>query len=188
MRHPDHLLIIDVEATCCDDGLFSREEMEVIEVGAVVIDPSSEWSVVAEFESMVRPVTHPDLTDFCLTLTGITQSEVDSADTFDVVYRTLVGCVGCKDSVWLSWGGFDRDIIHRECDRYGLDAKSIGNKHVDLSRAFTQLTGRRRGHRRAMKHFGIEIEGQHHRGLSDARNVAKLVPHIVNAEPRRDST
>src|SRR5262245_16278615 len=32
----DYHLIVDVEATCSDDGVVSRDEMEIIEIGAVI--------------------------------------------------------------------------------------------------------------------------------------------------------
>ena len=37
---------------------------------------------VDEFQSFVRPVVKPKLTEFCTTLTGITQSQVDKAPVF----------------------------------------------------------------------------------------------------------
>jgi hypothetical protein len=53
---PDHWLVIDLEATCCNDGQFPREEMEIIEIGAVIADgktfePSDEFSDVRPSDS-----------------------------------------------------------------------------------------------------------------------------------------
>ncbi len=38
---PGYWLVIDLEATCCNDGQFPREEMEIIEIGAVIADGKS---------------------------------------------------------------------------------------------------------------------------------------------------
>src|SRR3546814_20918649 len=32
------VLVLDLEATCCDDSSMAREEMEIIEIGAVMVE------------------------------------------------------------------------------------------------------------------------------------------------------
>ena len=34
----DYYLIVDVEATCADDGSLPRQRMEIIEIGAVLLN------------------------------------------------------------------------------------------------------------------------------------------------------
>ncbi len=76
---PPYFLVVDLEATCSDDGIaVPRDEMEIIEIGALMIHGRTLDSV-SEFQSFVRPVRNPLLTDFCRKLTGITQSEVNAA-------------------------------------------------------------------------------------------------------------
>ena len=70
-------LVVDLEATCCNRNSFPRTEMEIIEIGAVMTD--SQFEVIDEFQSFIKPVRHPELTDFCKELTTISQQEVDSA-------------------------------------------------------------------------------------------------------------
>jgi inhibitor of KinA sporulation pathway (predicted exonuclease) len=77
----DYYLIVDLEATCSDDGRVPRYEMEIIEIGAVVLNAHT-FEVESEFQSFVCPVRHPELTEFCMELTGIGQDEVDSAPSF----------------------------------------------------------------------------------------------------------
>lgn len=49
MRIPNqYYLIIDLEATCSNDGAVPRQEMEVIEIGAVMQD-SQTFEIVSEF-------------------------------------------------------------------------------------------------------------------------------------------
>ena len=52
---PSDYLVIDLEATCDDGGAVPKREMEIIEIGAVLVDGSS-WAPLAEFQSFVRPV------------------------------------------------------------------------------------------------------------------------------------
>ena len=42
---------------------------------------------ISEFHSYVRPQINPCLSDFCTSLTGISQSQVDNAPLFPVVFR-----------------------------------------------------------------------------------------------------
>src|SRR5258707_686594 len=77
----DYYLIVDVEATCSDVGAVPRNEMEIIEIGAVVQD-SRTFEIKSEFQSFVRPVRNPDLTEFCTQLTGISQAKVADAPIF----------------------------------------------------------------------------------------------------------
>ncbi|MFX6218279.1 3'-5' exonuclease, partial [Acinetobacter baumannii] len=71
------ILVVDLEATCSDDGSIPPEEMEIIEIGACWV---TEGGVGLErFQHLVRPLARPVLTPFCKQLIGITQEEVDQA-------------------------------------------------------------------------------------------------------------
>jgi len=63
---PKHYLIVDLEATCCDQQSFPRDEMETIEIGAVILD-SHTLDIVDEYNAFVKPVRHPQLTRFLQT-------------------------------------------------------------------------------------------------------------------------
>jgi inhibitor of KinA sporulation pathway (predicted exonuclease) len=77
----DYYLIVDLEATCSDKGAVPRHEMEIIEIGAVM-QSSRTFEIESEFQTFVRPVRHPELTEFCTELTGITQDHVAAAPSF----------------------------------------------------------------------------------------------------------
>ena len=51
-----------------------------------------------------------------------------------------------------------------------------------MKRAFSEAQARPRkklGMAEALKHCGLPLEGTHHRGIDDARNIARLLPWIV---------
>lgn len=79
-----HYLVIDLEATCADDGSIPDNEREIIEIGAVLVETAG-LTTVEEYQSFVRPVQHPVLSPFCTELTTITQAEVDAAPLFPEV-------------------------------------------------------------------------------------------------------
>lgn len=157
-------LIIDIEATCCNDGSIPLAESETIEIAAVQI-PSARM-----FSTFVRPVRHPVLTDFCRELTGTRQENVDDAPGFAEAFGWLLEFAGDFTTYW-SWGTFDRDQFARDCGFHGVANPLV---HRNLADVFKRRTGHRCGHRRAMKHFGIVPAGRQHSGVWDACNIALL--------------
>ncbi|TDY84983.1 UNVERIFIED_ORG: inhibitor of KinA sporulation pathway (predicted exonuclease) [Herbaspirillum seropedicae] len=174
-------LVVDLEATCSDDGSIVPEEMEIIEIGACWATESG--GVLERFQHLVRPLTRPVLTPFCKQLIGITQEEVDQAPLFPVAARALqafVNDVASTDSVWMSWGNYDHKQLTRDAQRHGT-AMPLLMPHQNAKRLFAkaQRIGKEVGMVRACTLAGLSLEGQHHRGLDDAVNIAKLMPWVL---------
>ena len=165
-------IIVDLEGTCFDDQSIPDSEREIIEFGAVAL---SGLESRGEFAMFVRPHRHPTITNFCRGLTGICQEHLNAARSFPEVFANFQGfCWDCGElSAFASWGTYDRDAIARDC-RYHQILNTF-TQHFDLSKVFGKHTGRRMGHRRAMKHLGIEPDGRQHRGIDDTRNIVKIV-------------
>lgn len=173
-----YYLVIDFEATCCDQGTIPREETEIIEVGAVMVDVE-ELSPVDEFASFIRPVRHPQLTKFCTDLTSITQPQVDDAPGFADVISALSGwAAGFPGHLFCSWGDYDRNQLRRECQQHDV-AYPFGDEHMNVKRQFAERRGLGKGvgMAEALKLMGVPLDGTHHRGIDDARNIAKLLPY-----------
>jgi inhibitor of KinA sporulation pathway (predicted exonuclease) len=176
-------LIIDLEATCCDAGTIPRAETEMIEIGAVVADGRM-LEIVDEFVTFIRPVKHPRLTPFCTELTSITQEQVDAAPRFFEAMERLVKWVERRPGLlFCSWGDYDRNQFARECQRNGV-AYPLGDEHLNLKKQFSERQGLRRrfGMAAALRKAGLPLTGTHHRGIDDARNIARLLPFIVGDE------
>ncbi|VEP14293.1 Exonuclease RNase T and DNA polymerase III (fragment) [Hyella patelloides LEGE 07179] len=56
-----YFLIIDLEATCSDKKEISRQEMEIIEIGAVIVEADN-LKIIDEFQTFIKPIRHPILT------------------------------------------------------------------------------------------------------------------------------
>ena len=54
-----------------------------------MISEDEEPHIVDVFQSYVRPVINPKLSEFCKTLTGIEQEVVDKADVFEDVLNII---------------------------------------------------------------------------------------------------
>ncbi|MEP3482619.1 MAG: 3'-5' exonuclease [Fuerstiella sp.] len=172
-------LVIDLEATCCDDQLFARTEMEIIEIGAVMVDCESQQPV-DEFQAFVRPVLHGDLTSFCKQLTGIAQHHVDGAELFpDVLNDLMAWTTQYPDSTFCSWGDYDRVQFQRDCERHSV-TYPFADQHINLKKQFASVsTGHgNMGVLAALESVELSFVGEHHRGIDDARNISRLIPFI----------
>src|SRR5262249_41245325 len=149
------------------------------EIGAVV---QSTWNyeVEAEFSSFVRPVRHPELTDFCTELTGITQNEVDTAPGFPEALAAMTRWMEeFEDALFCSWGDYDQKQFRPDCAYHGA-AYPFGTRHLNLKAEFarSQGLGKGLGIGAALRHLGMDFEGSPHRGLDDARNIARIVRRV----------
>ena len=103
-----YFLIIDVEATCCKDNSFPVNEMEMIEIGAVLICADS-LTKLDEFSTFIQPQRHPKLTDFCTNLTSITQHNVDHAPYYPEAINTFQNWLGnYHNYLFCSWGEYGK--------------------------------------------------------------------------------
>jgi len=173
------LLVVDLEATCSDDDSVPKHEMEIIEIGAVLVE-SAGLQPVGEFQSFVRPGLHPRLTGFCTGLTTIRQSDVDAAPRFpEVLKRFATWAWHTGPVLFASWGVYDRHQLRADCARHG-QRYPFGSGHLNLKTAFTAAHGLKKkpGLADALAVAGLELRGTHHRGIDDARNTARLLPGI----------
>jgi inhibitor of KinA sporulation pathway (predicted exonuclease) len=175
----EYYLIVDVEATCSDIGMVPRGEMEIIEIGAVV-QCTRTLEIVSEFETCVRPVRHPELTEFCMRLTGILQSEVDHAPPFaDAIAAMQEWTCQFDDALFCSWGDYDRNQFLQDCAFHDV-AYPFRSGHLNVKAAYSRSMGLKKklGLGEALRHAGMRFEGSPHRGLDDARNIARIVRRV----------
>ncbi len=174
------VLVIDLEATCCDQGSVPQQEMEIIQIGAVLATRSGE--VLGEWSSHVRPIRHPVLTTFCTQLTGISQLNVDAADSFPTVIATLVTWIDdlCKTvDCWGSWGAYDRHQLQQDLAFYGLPW-CLPPTHLNLKATFAKTfrLKKRPALSSALALVGLEFSGAPHDALDDARNAVRLLRYV----------
>jgi len=176
---PQHYLIIDFEATCCDRGSVPRDHMEIIEIGAVMVDATTLVSV-SEYQGFIQPVRHPRLTTFCTQLTSISQSDVDAAPPFaDAMKAFKHWLYQFSGFVFCSWGDYDLKQLRQDCDFHNLPYP-ISAPHVNLKGLIVEKQGlaKKPGLGDAVQMAGLTFSGTHHRGIDDARNIVRLLPYI----------
>lgn len=171
---PKKLLVVDLEATCWERGAHVQEQMETIEIGALLVDPLG-GVPTREFQCFVRPSRFPSLSAFCTQLTSIRQEDVDAAEPFGAAFEAFVGWLGEPRGVrFASWGDYDRRQLVRDCELSGVPYPFLDDtlnlKHICCPR-FGMKPG---GMAQALARAGLALDGTHHRALDDARNILRI--------------
>ncbi|MBD8615087.1 3'-5' exonuclease [Pseudomonas viridiflava] len=186
-----YLLCVDLEATCNElpeglseeqaqsfPGLIPVAEMETIEVGAVVVDTWDDDAIVGEFCRFVKPTLHPQLTEFCIGLTTITQADVDQAQGYAEVSKELSDFIEpyrADGIMWGSWGAYDLKQLAQDAALHDCQAMLFDLQHTNLKKwHWKVLSCRAMGLKNAVLDLGLSWSGTHHRGIDDSRNVAAV--------------
>lgn len=140
---------------------------------------------VEEFQSFVRPVRHPVLTEFCRGLTTITQADVAQARGFPEVFPVWRAWVASFAGVqFCSWGSYDRRQLEQDCHIHGCDYQhEWGHRNLKAEFSVRVAQRRRPGLADACRQAGVEMTGTHHRGIDDARNSVRLLPFLFSGSP-----
>ena len=171
----DSLIIVDLEATCCNQDTIARSDMEIIEIGACAVR-LTDVSVLDSFQLYIRPVVHRTLTPFCTELTGIEQAMVDAALPFSQAVPAYQDWLSQFNiAAWASWGNYDKNQFEQDYARHNADDLHEGLKHLNLKNLFAKTSGKRMGLGWAIEHVGAKFEGRAHCGRDDALNMARLL-------------
>lgn len=177
-------IVFDLEATCWNpkpDDL----QMEIIEIGAVMLDENQK--VIGEYQSFIKPRVNPILSEFCTSLTGITQTDIDVARPFNEVFPEFIAwatpTIESRDYTWFcSWGFYDKKqieadlLLHRMNRRY----EWVTQKHISVKHQHGAIYDNPKGvgMPKALEREGLTLEGDHHRALDDAKNITKIFQKI----------
>ena len=181
-------IIFDLEATCWEHR-GKIENMEIIEIGAVKLESAS-FNIIDEFQSFVKPINNPVLSDFCIKLTSITQQQIDTAKNFNEVFPNFINWIGGENFQICSWGEYDLNQLKADCTRHSIKLPgTIEKNHRNLKAEFAAFFNQKPcGMKRALKHLKINSDGIHHRGIDDARNIAKIAIVLFSKKAVSDIT
>ncbi|HNB53944.1 MAG TPA: 3'-5' exonuclease [Anaerolineales bacterium] len=171
-------IITDLEATCWEN-VRAPERMEIIEIGAVALASATD-PVTSTFARFVRPIAEPMLSAFCTQLTSITQADVDGAEIFSTVFPEYLAWIGPEPFTLCTWGFYDVNQFRVDCNRHGIAFPETFARHINLKQEFARVFNVRAcGMTKALQIAKLPLEGTHHRGADDARNIAKLAGLIL---------
>ncbi|KAG4076297.1 hypothetical protein HA402_014846 [Bradysia odoriphaga] len=158
-----YIISFDLEATCWRPSNYAKAE--VIEIAAVLLNLKS-GKIESEFHKFIRPTHHPILSDFCVNLTGITQSMIDRQETFSTVFNQFVSWLdniriehgvhlttpnqksvksGANATLcsWTDWDLFE--FLPLDCKRNGIECPDSLKAWIDVRKKYDQFYNSLRG-------------------------------------------
>lgn len=178
-RNLDKIVVIDLEATCWDDKTEQGSQpSEIIEIGACFLNiKTGELSNKVGY--IVRPV-YSTVSEFCTKLTSLTQEQVDRGIPFGDACNKMRKEFGTINRVWASYGEYDRKKFEQDCALLHVQYP-FKQTHINVKTLLALKKGlsREPGLAEAVKMFGWEFEGTHHRGCDDAWNIAKVLWELI---------
>ena len=105
---------------------------------------------------------------------------MDGANTFPVVWKEFLDWTEQFDNVWLaSWRVYDPMHLKQDCRLHKL-VYPFAERHLNLKKMFGESYGGPKfGMKRALPLSGLKLEGAHHRGIDDARNIVRIFRKMI---------
>eukprot|EP00057_Strongylocentrotus_purpuratus_P034724 XP_796324.3 PREDICTED: 3'-5' exoribonuclease 1 [Strongylocentrotus purpuratus] len=181
----DYLCVIDVEATCQEINPVDYIH-EIIEFPIVLLNTKT-LQIEDTFDAFCKPVINPQLSKFCSQLTNISQKMVDKADEFPTVLEKAERWMrqkglGSKHSFAIATDcSLDMDLyLKLQCLVSEIPYPQYAKEWVNISKVFANLYKTKRLPLRAMlDSTGLAFIGQPHRGIDDARNIARVALQLI---------
>ncbi|NIM12915.1 MAG: DNA polymerase III [Candidatus Aminicenantes bacterium] len=174
----DQIIVVDVEATCWEGEPPEGQDSEIIEIGICPIDVATAEPL--EKRSILVKPEKSTVSDFCTTLTTLTQDDVEKGIAFKEACRILKKEYRTKHRAWASYGDYDRRQFERQCLSWNI-SYPFGATHINVKNLFAIAwkLPREVGMAEALKTLDLPLEGIHHRGEDDAWNIARILSELV---------
>lgn len=175
MKATDKIIIIDLEATCWQGEVPVGQENEIIEIGLSVLDTQT-GDISQNVGILVKP-QRSVVSSFCTELTTITQHLLDKEGIlFHEAIEMLLEKYHPADYTWASYGAYDINMLQKQCKKFNVPYP-MGKQHINVKTLFTETKGLAKptGMNGALHILNIPLEGIHHRGVDDAKNIAKIL-------------
>lgn len=187
----DYFLVLDFEATC--DHPKQVEPMEVIEFPVIKLNAKT-FATEEVFHRYVRPKYHPNLTPFCIQLTGIIDEMVAKESTFDVVLRDFerwlhaVGLIAddlqtpTKRFTFVTCGEWDLQLMFpNQCQLLNLRIPRYMKTWINVKKVFaTHLKQWPKSLSFMLEVLEIEAKGRLHSGIDDCHNVVRIMKALAD--------
>ncbi len=179
MHTTDKIVIIDLEATCWENKPeYQKQHSEIIEIGVCLLDTHT--GEITQNEGILVTPYKSEVSVFCTQLTSITQemAATEGVSLGEACYQ-LTQEYDSEALTWASYGDYDRNMLQRQCKKWSIPYP-MSHQHINVKKEFGKLNSKSVGMARALKILNIPLEGIHHRGVDDAKNIAKILWRIQN--------
>jgi inhibitor of KinA sporulation pathway (predicted exonuclease) len=137
------LILMDLEFTCWEDSLqsgWARRDRppEVLEVGLVAYNLQSNRTVDT-YQSYVKPMVNPELSDYCQKLLSLSQLLIDQSPSLSDVAAEIdkwLTLLGMSYSPTCAWGQEDRQYWDDDVSRSNAVNPFLNQRHINLELFF----------------------------------------------------
>jgi inhibitor of KinA sporulation pathway (predicted exonuclease) len=174
----DHILVVDLEATCWDGNPPPGQVSDILEIGLCPLEVSTGRRLERR-SILVRP-ERSTVSAFCTQLTTLTPEQVATGIPLREACRILKTEYAAPQRLWASFGDYDRRQLERQCQDQGI-GYPFGPSHLNVKTVFALMQGlpHEVGLAAALELLGLPLEGTHHRGHDDAWNIAGILAHCL---------
>ncbi|CAF2932875.1 unnamed protein product [Rotaria sp. Silwood2] len=195
----DYYCVLDFEAVCHQANSNLKKPSpddiwEIIEFPICLLSAETN-TIVDIYHSYVRPSIKTTLNELCISITGITQSIVDNSPTFDIVWKdvqqfllkhSLISLAGhnsnCHSFTWITCGNWDlRTMLSLQLKQSGFDHPEFINGFINIKDLYMEYypSTRIRGMKDLLKKLNLKLEGRHHSGIDDTKNITKIAQWFI---------
>jgi ERI1 exoribonuclease 3 len=178
----DYLLVLDFEAQCDNDTKLKCQE--IIEFPVVIVDVVNKKILDNFFHFYIKPEVHSKLFPFCTELTGITQDLVDGGILLKECLEHLDKFLNKEkltNFTFVTCGDWDLNTcLPKEAFYKNIEYRDYLKSWINVKRIFSEISAFKVGMAGMLRELGLKLDGRHHSGLDDAKNIAKIVLNLIN--------
>lgn len=175
MKTTEKIIVIDLEATCWNGEIPKGQVNEIIEIGICELDTKT--GTISKNKGILIQPERSEVSPFCTELTTITQELLDREGVrFEEAIEQLQNDYQPDQYTWASYGQYDLNMLKKQCKLRNLDYP-MGSHHINVKELFSEVRGMQKkvGMNGALELLNFPLEGTHHRGVDDAKNIAKIL-------------
>lgn len=164
------------------DIIASKCPFEIIQIGAVKLNQNLE--IDSSLNKFIRPQVYSNINPFVKELTGITMDLLNTAKSFNKIYKEFIEFIGDTRTILCVWGMTDMRELFRNIEYHELDISPISKEYINLqsyaSKYFSCPKGTNIGLHNAIELLRIPLENQFHNALNDAFYTVEVFRKIYN--------
>ena len=185
----DYFLVLDFEATCDDRN--APKPQEIIEFPVLKVNART-FQTESTFHTYVLPTEHPVLTTFCTELTGITQGMIRGKPSLSETLQSFHEWLKTNNLLdpgvsfcFVTCGDWDlKTMLPGQCKYLGIPVPNYFHRWINIKQVFRNVTGHKAtGMPGMLRHLGLSLDGRHHSGIDDSKNIAKILIKLVKMSP-----
>lgn len=183
MSRSSEIAILDMEWTAWE-GSWRRdwqgpgEFREVIQIGIIKLTDTADMEETEDIQILIRPVLNPELSEYFINLTGITQSQVDQQGLPMPEALATMQTFLKPGMPTIYSNGVDGNILDENCQKIGVPFPFAPDKFADIHSNlddFLNVHPRDLVSSRLPETMGFSPPGHAHDAIADCRCIAEAL-------------